>query len=183
MLGDDIKLQQATMDSLTSHRNTMSLLSICIGCGSPFSALIIWILPDTDPHLAPASATCNLHSLQSHVIESIISISTLQQLHTFQPICLQCPPQDRDQGRVKEHHQTQIPSYIKVHVPLNIQCHSQSQNHNCGIAAYVTFIPLPYDLLLMNIQKTTLYAPDAFRPSPSTRSSKSRPSTLQSHLN
>ena len=52
--------------------------------------------------------------------------------------------------------QGQTAPYLNVHLPPSFQSPlgslSQSQNHDCGITIYLTFILLPYNLSLMDHQ-------------------------------
>ena len=71
------------MDWLRSHTNKKSMPYTRLLSGSPFSPLINRTQQDTHPHFDMASAPYHLHQLQSQAIESMITVSYLQQLHSL----------------------------------------------------------------------------------------------------
>jgi len=153
------------------------MLSTPLRSGSLFSPSINWTQLDTHPHLDAISAPYHLHQspLQAISTKSVYEVHFKKEQeeerksiieHTFHQ-------KEHHRAHISPYHQSRTPPsllqayptlplqvqlapYLNVHLPPSFQSPlgglSQSQNHDCCITIYLTFILLPYDLSLMDNQ-------------------------------
>jgi len=167
------------------------MLSSPLHSGSLFHLSIKWTQQEPLPHLDAISAPYHLHQSPSQAIGSMISISYLQQLHSLRQICLRSPLQEGERGREKEHHGAHIrPAASTVtecrpatEFPKTTQKSLTISESRLWLRRLVHIHPTALRSLIDGYSKDDSMCIVCIQARPSRRSSKSKPSTLQSHLN